>query len=261
MSTQHPITPPPELEQRVATDAELCQLYNDGPEHGFGPAIRAVYDLGRKHGAARARAALAQPEQVAPTDYELAQLFSDSNRQAIKDACSTPEQAVALIRSHMEYARAALAQPAPVGPTTPSEWHLLSLEQPSLNALCEYICHANNWGVIQGKGKWREQTNPTVSGFANSHGWFVSDPTQTLWRLAQPAPVGPEPGYEKGYAQEHLARLMRDAIGTETDHNVYIVAAGKILDRSEFAHVARWGTPTAQPVPVSTPANTTPEAP
>jgi hypothetical protein len=61
--------------------------------------------------------------------------------------------------------------------------------------------------------------------------------------LAEPEPVAPEPGYEKGYAQEHLARLMRDAIGTETNHNVYIVAAGKILDRPEFAHVARWGTP------------------
>jgi hypothetical protein len=35
--------------KRVATDAELCQVYNDAPEHGFGPAIRAVYDLGRQH--------------------------------------------------------------------------------------------------------------------------------------------------------------------------------------------------------------------
>jgi hypothetical protein len=69
--------------------------------------------------------------------------------------------------------------------------------------------------------------------------------------LAQPEPEAPEPGYEKGYAQEHLARLMRDAIGTETNHNVYIVAAGKILDRPEFAHVARWGTPTTEPVPVA----------
>ena len=58
----------------------------------------------------RARAALAQPEPQEPTDYELAQLFSDSNRQAIKGACSTPEQAAALIRSHMEYARAVLAR-------------------------------------------------------------------------------------------------------------------------------------------------------
>ena len=31
----------------------------------------------------------------------------------------------------------------------------------------------------------------------------------------EPVPVGPEPGHEKGYAQEHLARLMRDAIGVD----------------------------------------------
>ena len=55
-------------------------------------------------------------------------------------------------------------------------------------------------------------------------------------------------GHEKGFAQEHLARLMRDAIGTETNHNAYIVAAGRILDRPEFACVARWGHPTPQPV-------------
>jgi len=61
-------------------------------------------------------------------------------------------------------------------------------------------------------------------------------------------PLAPEPGYEKGYAQEHLARLMRDAIGTETNHNVYIVAAGKILDRPEFMHVARYYRPTIKPV-------------
>jgi hypothetical protein len=71
--------------------------------------------------------------------------------------------------------------------------------------------------------------------------WYPS--TLPHQRTAQPEPEAPEPGYEKGYAQEHLARLMRDAIGTETNHNVYIVAAGKILDRPEFAHVARWGTP------------------
>ena len=65
--TNHPITPPPELVQRVATDAELCQVYNDGPEHGFGPAIRAVYDLGRKHGAARARAAELEGTTVTKT--------------------------------------------------------------------------------------------------------------------------------------------------------------------------------------------------
>lgn len=85
-------------------------------------------------------------------------------------------------------ARNALAQPEPVAP---SEWHLLSFEQPSVNALCEYICHPTNWEVIQGKGKWYEQANPTVSGFTYSHGLFVSNPTQTLWRLAQPEPQPP----------------------------------------------------------------------
>jgi len=71
-----------------------------------------------------------------------------------------------------------------------------------------------------------------------------------LARYARPAiqTVAPESGYEKGYAQEHLARLMRDAIGTETNHNVYIVAAGKILDRPEFMHVARYYRPTIEPV-------------
>jgi hypothetical protein len=68
------------------------------------------YFAERAEEALRARAALAQPEPQGPTDYELAQLFSDSNRQSIKDACSTPEHAVALIRSHMGYARAALAR-------------------------------------------------------------------------------------------------------------------------------------------------------
>ena len=74
--------------------------------------------------------------------------------------------------------------------------------------------------------------------------------------LAEPEPEGPTDeelpedfiGFEKGFAQEHLARLMRDAIGTETNHNAYIVAAGRILDRPEFAHVARWGRPTPQSV-------------
>jgi hypothetical protein len=54
------------LVERVATDAELCQLY-DAPDHGFGPALRAVYDLGRRHGAASIRSAPESPlvERVA----------------------------------------------------------------------------------------------------------------------------------------------------------------------------------------------------
>ena len=101
---------------------------------------------------------------------------------------------------------AALAQPVAEGPRTSSEWHLLSLEQPSVNALCEYICHTNNWGVIQDKGKWYEQTSPKVSGFTNSHSVFVSNPTQTLWRLAQATPQPEE-------ADIHYAWELEDAEG------------------------------------------------
>jgi hypothetical protein len=55
------------LVERVATDAELCQVYDDAPEHRFGPALRAVYDLGREHGAAPIRSAPESPlvERVA----------------------------------------------------------------------------------------------------------------------------------------------------------------------------------------------------
>jgi hypothetical protein len=55
------------LVDRIATDAELCQVYNDAPEHGFGPALRAVYDLGRRHGAVPIRSAPESPlvERVA----------------------------------------------------------------------------------------------------------------------------------------------------------------------------------------------------
>jgi hypothetical protein len=55
------------LVDRVATDAELCQVYNDAPEHSFGPALRAVYDLGRQHGAVPIRSGPESPlvERVA----------------------------------------------------------------------------------------------------------------------------------------------------------------------------------------------------
>jgi hypothetical protein len=58
-----PTTQPPagSLVDRIATDAELCQVYNDAPEHGFGPALRAVYDLGREHGAAPVRSGPESP--------------------------------------------------------------------------------------------------------------------------------------------------------------------------------------------------------
>jgi len=45
------------LVEGVATDAELCQAYTDGPEH----PLRAVYDLGRQHGAAAEVAPIVVP--------------------------------------------------------------------------------------------------------------------------------------------------------------------------------------------------------
>jgi hypothetical protein len=52
-----PTTQPPagSLVELVATDAELCRVYSAALLHGFGPALRAVYDLGREDGAAPAQ--------------------------------------------------------------------------------------------------------------------------------------------------------------------------------------------------------------
>jgi hypothetical protein len=73
-----PTTQPPagSLVDRIATDAELCQVYNDAPEHRFGPALRAVYDLGREHGAA--------PVQPAPESSPAGSLV-DRVQQSIND--------------------------------------------------------------------------------------------------------------------------------------------------------------------------------
>jgi hypothetical protein len=62
-----PSPPTGSLVDRIATDAELCQVYNDTPEHGFGPALRTVYDLGREHGAVPIRSGPESPlvERVA----------------------------------------------------------------------------------------------------------------------------------------------------------------------------------------------------
>ena len=53
--------PPLFTAEEVATDAELCKVYNDAPEHGFGPALRAMYDLGRQHGVAPIRSGPESP--------------------------------------------------------------------------------------------------------------------------------------------------------------------------------------------------------
>lgn len=185
-----------------------------------------------------------------PTDFRAlcAELVDALEEWARGQGSSVDAPLIARVRAALE------AQPEPVAPTTPSEWHLLSLEQPSLNALCEYICHANNWGVVQGKGKWHEQTNPTVSGFTNSHGLFVSDSTQTLWRLAQPEPQGP--------MDEELLDLAEDCDlkwfdGKRSCSNGSVVEEGRweAWDHELLAFaravLTHWGRPAIEPVPVS----------
>jgi hypothetical protein len=52
--------PTPEVAP-VATDKELCRAFNSTSEYGFGPALRAVYNLDRQHGAAQPPAAQPTP--------------------------------------------------------------------------------------------------------------------------------------------------------------------------------------------------------
>ena len=49
------------LVERIATDADLCQVYNEKT------TLRAVYDLGRQHGAAPIRSG---PETAAALEHE-----------------------------------------------------------------------------------------------------------------------------------------------------------------------------------------------
>jgi hypothetical protein len=60
----------------VATDAELCRVYSAALLHGFGPALRAVYDLGREDGAA--------PTQPGPESSPAGSLV-DRLQQSIDD--------------------------------------------------------------------------------------------------------------------------------------------------------------------------------
>jgi hypothetical protein len=50
-SVAQPLSLTPEAAP-VATDEELCRVYDDGPT-SFAPALRAIYNLGRQHGAAQ----------------------------------------------------------------------------------------------------------------------------------------------------------------------------------------------------------------
>ena len=58
----------------------------------------------------RARAALAQPEPVAPTDDELKQLLFDNHRSAIEFACDTKAEGDIVIDNHIDFARAFLTR-------------------------------------------------------------------------------------------------------------------------------------------------------
>jgi len=57
-----------------------------------------------------ARAALAQPEPVAPTDEELLQLLFDDHRSAIEFACDTEAEGDIVIDNHIDFAHAVLAR-------------------------------------------------------------------------------------------------------------------------------------------------------
>jgi hypothetical protein len=58
----------------------------------------------------QARAALAQPEPVAPTDEELEQLLFDNYRSAIEFACDTKAEGDIVVDNHIDFARAVLAR-------------------------------------------------------------------------------------------------------------------------------------------------------
>ena len=170
----------------------------------------------------RARAAV-MPEPVAPTDEELEAAARAAEIQYMKEHGGLSASTLDGIHAQLQAQRLAglravaarpTIQPVPVG------------------------SKAFHWRNL-GDGKPVQVQQCLMCGIAPAN---VDD----CGRFGDPAcpyfGVG-KSKYERGYAQEHLARLMRDAIGTETNHNVYTVAAGKILDRPEFAHVARWSTP------------------
>ena len=71
-----PIPGAVELAAPVTTDQELCNAYNNAPGHSFGPALRAVSDLGRQHGAAQPAPQPAQPNHEGGeyTDQEWAEI-------------------------------------------------------------------------------------------------------------------------------------------------------------------------------------------
>jgi hypothetical protein len=87
-----PSSPADSLVERIATDTELCQAYNNAPEHGFGSALRAVYDLGRQHGAAPIRSA---PEL--PLVERVARLIANFASEGLPGDDATPTACAAIL--------------------------------------------------------------------------------------------------------------------------------------------------------------------
>jgi hypothetical protein len=101
------------LVERIATDAELCKVYNEKT------TLRAVYDLGRQHGAA-----LAQPEPKPPTDEELYELWNSEGIESDFQDCRRFARAYAA-----RYGTPTI-QPVPVSERLP---------EPSVKVLAHYL--------------------------------------------------------------------------------------------------------------------------
>jgi hypothetical protein len=165
------------LVDRIATDAELCQVYNEKT------TLRAVYDLGREHGAApirsgpesplvervadaiaaqatsagivndRAASALAKPEPVAPTDEALKAAYWEAFKNSA--ACGAEESWLAGLRSVASYGTPTI-QPVPVSERLPGpedceagECWAWDTAAESWNrthyALCNHFTHFTHW--------------------------------------------------------------------------------------------------------------------
>jgi hypothetical protein len=83
----------------------LCAELLAKPNHTWNDIPEDAWDLIQ-----RARAALAQPEPVAPTDEELEQLLFDNYRSAIEFACDTKAEGDIVVDNHIDFARAVLAR-------------------------------------------------------------------------------------------------------------------------------------------------------
>ncbi len=99
-------------------------------------------------------------------------------------------------------------------------WQLLSLQAPPIGARCEYVAIIPDVYATHGEGIWHEQSGNVQwhrkSGNVQWQGFiqdadtgilpqiFTSDPTCTVWRLAQPDPPRLEPTSYNEWVDEYL---------------------------------------------------------